>query len=431
MTQTQTPLPLIAVRHLLLAVQGLLHPPEHPAAKEDVLAAIRRMGALQIDTIHVIARSPYLVLFSRLGDYNPRWLDELLAEGRLFEYWSHAACFLPIEDYSLYVSRMQKLSQHYYAPEWGQKHQDTIDQIMQKIHENGEVRSADFERSDGRKGTWWDWKVEKRVLEYLHTTGSVMIARRVNFQRVYNLRERILPGWEEGRALSLDAAEDELAVRAVRVLGAAPARWVPDYYRLPKVGMVNRLERLVAEGRLKRITVEGRAEPWYVHPENLSLLEFALLGELDPSYTTLLSPFDPLIWDRERTRVLFDFDFSLECYLPQEKRRYGYYLLPILHEGRLIGRLDAKAHRKEGIFEVRALYLEPGVRLYEDLAPAIAAAIQRCATWHGAAQVAIRKTEPAELGPMLTAALHGQAVLPLEGQNIAEDEQYNDIQDLF
>src|SRR5512146_2410899 len=181
-------------RNLHLAVQGLLTPPRARATRSRVLAAIERMRLLQIDTIHVVARSPYLVLFSRLGDYDPRWLEELLAEGQLFEYWGHAACFLPIEDYPLYVSRMEKLNGHYYTPEWRSRNQQTIELVMQRIRENGEVRSADFERTDGKKGTWWDWKVEKRVLEYLHTSGIVMIARREKFQRVYDLRERILPG---------------------------------------------------------------------------------------------------------------------------------------------------------------------------------------------------------------------------------------------
>jgi uncharacterized protein len=429
--QMKTTLTLNAVRHLLLATQGLLYPPERPAAKEDVLNAIRRMGALQIDTIHVVARSPYLVLFSRLGDYDPRWLEELLAEGRLFEYWSHAASFLPIEDYPLYASRMEKFNSYWYTPEWRSQNQSIVDLVLQRINDNGEVRSADFERTDGKKGTWWDWKVEKRVLEYLHTRGTLMIARREKFQRVYNLRERILPDWDDAQAIPLEAAEDELTVRAVRVLGAAPARWVPDYYRLPKVGMPKRLERLVEAGRLKQVSVEGREEPWYLHPENLSLLEYAMTGEMVPTYTTLLSPFDPLVWDRERARVLFDFDFSIECYLPQEKRRYGYFLLPILHEGQLIGRLDAKAHRKEGIFEVRALYLEPGVKIFEDTVTAVAAAIQRCATWHGTPQVAIRKTEPPELDGMLAAALQGQTALLPEDEDFVEDDQFKDIQDVF
>ncbi len=430
--ETQPTLSLQSVRRLLLAVQGLLHPPENPATKADILSAIRRMGALQIDTIHVVARSPYLVLFSRLGSYDPRWLEELLAEGKLFEYWAHAACFLPIEDYPLYVSRMEVFNMYYYTPEWLEKNQTTVELVMQRIRENGEVRSADFERTDGKKGgTWWDWKVEKRVLEYLHTNGSLMIARREKFQRVYNLRERVLAGWDDSQAPSLEEAKDELTLRAVRALGAAPARWVPDYYRLPKTGMPARLERMVENGQLKRVSVEGRPEPWYVHPENTSLLEYALLGELIPTYTTLLSPFDPLTWDRERARVLFDFDFTLECYVPQAKRRYGYFLLPILYEGALAGRLDAKAHRKEGIFEVRALYLEPGVRIDENAVQAIAGAIQRCAEWHGATQIAIRKTEPEMFGAMLSQALGGQAVLPQVDLDLAEDEELKDVQDLL
>jgi uncharacterized protein len=409
-TTIPKPLTLNTVRSLLLSVQGLLRPPEQQSVKEDVLTAIRRMGALQIDTIHVVARSPYLVLFSRLGDYNPRWLDDLLAEGRLFEYWAHAACFLPIEDYPLYASRMVELGGYYYPPEWYNTNQQVVDQVMQRIRETGAVRSADFERRDGKKGTWWDWKVEKRVLEFLHTNGTLMIARRENFQRVYDLRERILPGWEEIQALPIEAAEDELAVRTVRLLGAAPARWISDYFRLPKVDMPKRIERLAEEGRILRVAVESRAEPWYLHPENLPLLNPALQGELIPTYTTLLSPFDPLVWDRERTSTLFNFDFSLECYLPQEKRRYGYFLLPILHKGQLIGRLDAKANRKERIFEVRGLFLEPTVKISEDLAQEVAAAIERCAAWQATPQVAIIRSEPAEFGVMLAEAVRGTRV---------------------
>lgn len=383
-----------AFRLLLLAAQGLTNPPARPAAKPDVLATIRRMGALQIDTIHVIARSPYMVLFSRLGDYQPAWLDELLAEGALFEYWSHAACFLPVEDYPLYVSRMQKYIQRYYTAEWSAAHHETITRVMNLVQAEGEVRSADFERTDGRKGSWWDWKVEKRVLEYLFTLGDLMIARREKFQRVYNLRERVQPGWDVSRAVPLEEAQDELAVRSVRSMGAAPARWVADYFRLPKAGMTGRLERLADTNLLSRVAVDGWQDPWYIAPEHLPLLERAATGELEPSYTTLLSPFDPLIWDRERARALFHFDFSLECYLPAPKRRYGYYLLPILHRGQLIGRLDAKAHRRQGIFEVRALYLEPGVSADHDLAQEVREAIQRCAEWHGTPKVEILRSEP-------------------------------------
>lgn len=397
----ETTLTLNAVRLLLLEVQGLSRPPAHAAVKADVLDTIRRMGALQIDTINVVARAPYFALFSRLGDYQPAWLDELLAEGHLFEYWAHAACFLPIEDYPLYVHRIQYFAGRFYSDEWVARHRETIDLVMQRIQENGPVRSADFERSDGKKGTWWDWKVEKQVLEYLHTTGELMIARRDKFQRIYDLRDRVLAGRGGAPLLEVEEAQDELAVRSVRRLGAAPARWVPDYYRQPKQGMPKRLERLADAGRLERVSVEGRDEVWYVHPENLSLLEFALMGEITPTHSTLLCPFDPLVWDRERARELFNFDYTIECYLPQGKRKYGYFSLPILCEGALVGRLDAKAYRKEGIFEVRSIHLEPGVTLREDMAEAVAGAIQRCANWHGTPKVQVVQSEPAVFAKML------------------------------
>lgn len=421
---TEITLPIDAVRLLLLSMQGLVKPPSQPAAKEDVLNTIRRMGALQIDTINVVARSPYLVLFSRLGSYQPAWLEELEAEGKLFEYWAHAACFLPTEDYPLYVSRMSHYTHRYYNPEWREKHQETIDLVMQRIHQQGEVRSADFERTDGRKGSWWDWKVEKRVLEYLHTRGDLMITRREKFQRVYDLRERVLPGWDDSTAPGLEEAEDELAMRAVQVLGAAPARWAHDYFRLPKTSTGERLERLANEGRLQRITVAGWKEPWYIHPENHGLLEYALAGEITPTCTTLLSPFDPLVWDRERARALFNFDYSIECYLPEAKRRYGYFSLPILSHGQLIGRLDAKAHRKDGIFEVRSIYLEPGARLFEDTPAEVREAIQQCANWHGTPEVVIRRSEPEDFAHMLN---NGSAPVLLD----QDAHELSDLQDLF
>ncbi len=394
-----------AVRLALLASQGLLQAPERPACKADVLAVIHRMGALQIDTIHVVARSPYLVLYSRLGAYDPAWLDELLAEGALFEYWSHAACFLPIEDYPLYVHRMQANSHSYYEHGWDTQHAAAIERVLERIRANGPVRSADFERADGQKGGWWNWKEEKRVLEYLHTSGQVMIVRREKFQRVYDLRERVLPGWDGSQALTPEAAHNALTLRSVRILAAAPARWVADYFRLPKKGMPERLAKLAEAGLLLRAKVEGWNEPVYLHPDSLPLLQAAQAGELRPTHTALLSPFDPLTWDRDRARALFGFDYSIECYLPEAKRIYGYFTLPILHHGRLIGRLDPKAHRKEGIFEIRALHLEPNVELNEAMAAEVAAAIQNCADWHKTPQVEIRRSQPAAAAEMLGAFL--------------------------
>ena len=377
-------------KSLLLAAQGLQTLPNQPASKTDVLATIRRMGALQIDTIHVVARSPYLVLWSRLGAYDPRWLDELLAEGALFEYWSHAACFLPIEDYPLYRRRMmERNAEASRAAAWLTAHQPEIEQVLGLIQTNGPVRSSDFERTDGQKGSWWNWKIEKQVLEYLHTAGTLMITSRHNFQRIYDLRERVLPQWDDAQTPPITEVRRALALKAVRALGVTPTRWVADYFRTQRRNTDALPEALAAEGLLLRATVENWTEPAYIHPENLALVEAISTGKARPTRTTLLSPFDPIVWDRARALALFNFDYRIECYTPGPKRRYGYFTLPILHRDSLVGRLDAKAHRAQGRFEVKALHLEPDVTITDEFIAELAAALHACATWHKTPEVTI------------------------------------------
>jgi len=390
------------VRLLQLAAQGLLHAPERPAQKTDVLDAVRRMRALQIDTISVVARSPYLVLFSRIGDYPESWLDELLAEGALFEYWAHAACFIPIEDYPLYRRMMlDNLRGWRDDGAWLEKRTALVEMILNRIRTEGPLGSADFERRDGKGSGWWDWKEEKIALERLFDDGVVSIARREKFQRRYDLTERVISHLDQIEIPPYTEMVRQLSAQAVCCLGAARARWVPDYFRLKKTDTAGALAGLVDEGRLHEVTVEGWDEAVLVHPDHLDLLRRAESGQLTASYTTLLSPFDPLVWDRERVKASFGFEFTLECYLPAAKRRYGYYLLPILHRGRLIGRLDAKAHRKEGRFEIKALYFEPGVSLSEEDGAALSAAIQRAANWHRTPQVTLERCDPPEYKSLL------------------------------
>ena len=396
-------------RQVMLAAQGLDRAMDRPAVKADVLEAVRRMRLLQIDTIQVVRRSPYLALWSRLGDYRPEWLDELLAEGALFEYWAHAMCFLPIEDYPLYRRRMLDAAQERtwpvgWAVEWMRENPEVMERVRSHLREKGAVRSAEFENKSRPPGGWWNWKDEKNALEALFMTGEVMIARRQNFQRVYDLRERVLPGWEEAAIPSSEELQRTLAVRAAHALGIALAAWIPDYFRQPKKGMPERLEALRQEGRLLRVEVEGLEGAAYVHPERLDLLEEAAGGKREPTLTTLLSPFDPLVWDRERARQLFDFDYMIECYTPAAKRRYGYFSLPILRRGRLIGRLDAKAQRREGIFEIKALHLEAGVPVSAELVGDLAEAQRRLAAWHGTPEIVVRESDPHELRGLLEGA---------------------------
>ncbi len=398
-----------AARNVMLAAQGLDKAPSHAATRADVLEAIRRMQLLQIDTIHVVARSPYLVLWSRLGDYQPDWLDELLAEGALFEYWAHALCFIPSEDFPLHRRRMLDAIQNKVWPvkwalEWAREHSEVMERVRAHLHEKGAVRSAEFENTSHTSGGWWNWKEEKDALEAMFMTGEVMIARRQNFQRVYELRERLLPDWDDASVPSSEDLLRTLALRSVHALGIATPAWVPDYFRQPKRGMPERLESLAQERLLLRAEVEGWEGPAYVHPDRLALIEEAASGALEPTLTTLLSPFDPLVWDRERASALFDFDYKIECYTPAAKRRYGYFSLPILHRGQLVGRLDPKAHRAKGVFEIKALHLEPGVQVDNRLISDLAAVLHRLADWHRTPELVIRHSDPPEFATLLQAA---------------------------
>jgi len=368
-----------------------------------VLATIRRMSALQIDTIHVVARSPYLVLWSRLGQYEPRWLDELLAEGAIFEYWAHEACFLPTEDYPLYRHRMIAPGSMgwKYSHEWIERHAAEVERVLALIRERGPVRSSDFARTDGKSGGWWEWKPEKRALEMLFTAGQLMIARRDRFQRIYDLRERVLPSWDDSLLPSLEEAARSLALKAVRALGITRALWTGDYFRTDKRETAALVRLLGDEGLLLKVRVEGWEEEAYLHPDNMALVEAVLSGKRRPVLTTLLSPFDPLVWDRLRAREMFSFDYRLECYTPAPKRRYGYFTLPILRRGALVGRLDAKAHRKEKRFEVKALYLEPSVEGGEEVASDIAASLLECARWHQTPEVSVTRAEPSKFLALL------------------------------
>src|SRR5215207_1034140 len=243
------PLSLDAVRGLMIAAQGLDDRPAPRATKKTVRSIIRQMHILQIDSINVIARSPYLVLWSRLGNYNPRWLDDLLADGALFEYWSHAACFLPIEEYPLY--------RHLYsswvggrAHKWLDEHAAVAKRVLNHIKAHGETRSSDFERTDGQKTNWFNWKEEKIALEYLFYAGELMVRKRHNFQRIYDLRARVTADLEEPADVSMAEAHDQFVLNTIQALGVVKAEWIPDYFRLSKTDTKAALKRLEKEGRL-------------------------------------------------------------------------------------------------------------------------------------------------------------------------------------
>ena len=397
-------LSLDQARCLQLHAQGLRVPPVRAATPRALRECIQRMGLLQIDTIHVVARSPYLVLFSRLGDYPLHWLDAALAGGHLFETWAHEACFAPIRDLALHRSYNREQRQH-----WGlvrARREDAalrarLDALLTHIEELGPVKSADFTRTDGRAGGWWGWKDEKRWLESLFASGELMVARRDNFQRVYDLAHRVVPGLQDLALPEPHEVHARFIEQSIAALGVTQARWVHDYFRIkPRLKDAD-LAPLLDSGRVLQVQVEGWSQPAYVHAEHRRALAKAARGTLAATHTALLSPFDPVVWDRERASALFGFDYRIECYTPEERRVHGYFVLPVLDRGRLVARLDAKAHRAQGVFEVKALYLEPGVVADEERVDALAAAITRCAAWHGTPAAHITFTQPRRLGAAL------------------------------
>ena len=387
-------LSLDSVRGLMIAAQGLQQQPQLPATKKAVRSIIRQMHLLQIDTINVIARSPYLVLWSRLGDYKSRWLEDLLAEGALFEYWSHAACFLPIEEYPLY-RHLHNSWLGGRARQWLDEHGMVVETVLNHVRTYGETRSSDFERTDGQKTNWFNWKEEKIALEYLFYAGELMVRKRHNFQRIYDLRERVFADFDKLPDVSPAEAHDQFVLNTVHALGVTKAEWIADYFRLYKADVNAALKRLEKQSRLMTVEVEGWQAPGYIHPDNRKRVEAAAKGKIPHSKTTFLSPFDPLVWDRKRALELFNFDYKIEVYTPAPKRKYGYFSLPILYNNALIGRLDPKAYRKEGIFEVKALHLEPDVVVDDALVSELKSALQACAAWHKTPQVIVRyATEP-------------------------------------
>jgi hypothetical protein len=396
-------------RNLHLAVQGLLTPPRARATRARVLAAIERMRLLQIDTINVVARSPYLVLFSRLGDYEPRWLDELLARGKIFECWAHEACFAPMTDFALHRHPSPIRAGHWAHKHAASAHREQraeIAQLIERIRASGPVKSSDFEREE-KGGGWWQRSPQKRWLEAAFVHGELMIARRENFHRVYDLAGRVLAKAKVEAPPPLAGADirHRFVLDAVRALGVTQARWIADYFRTGKKYKDADLQVFDDAGELIRVDVRGWNAPGYVHVEHAALLARARRVALRATHTTLLSPFDPVVWDRERASALFGFDYRIECYLPAHKRQFGYFVLPILHRGQLIGRLDAKAHRDAGMFEIKSIHLEPETSPDGDMIADVARAIHECAKWHGTPRVVVRKSDPPRFAKALRRAI--------------------------
>lgn len=380
----------------------------------DLLDTIHKLGIVQLDTISVISRSHETVLWSRLGPYDPALVSSLYDPGlAITEYLAHAAAIIPSETLPLFASYMQKARRE---DVWSNEpaNRQVMDRVLARIATQGPLGSHDFERpDDGRRAQQWEWyglKPERQALDRLWVQGEIVLRRRDRgFSRVFDLPERAQPALWQGQPIP-DEERDRIFVRkAMSALGVGTARWVADYFRtggpsyVPLAKTRSLLRELAGAGDMIPVDVRNIPEPVWLDPTLVERLEAMRAGRLRPVLTTLLSPFDNLIWNRDRGEQLWDFHYRLECYTPEPKRRYGYYSLPILHRGRIVGRLDPSYDRKSKILTIKALHLEPGMRVSSSLASAIAGAIDDLVRFLGgrSGSWSLRYADPPGILPLL------------------------------
>jgi uncharacterized protein YcaQ len=387
--------PVEAVSALFLRRQHLDRPFSLPFGRKAVTRFIEDAGGLQLDSINVVERAHYLTLWSRFGPYDKAALDRLVYRDRaLVEYWSHAACLVAASDLGGWRRAMADLTRGDTGwGNWLRAERPLLRRVESAVRRRGPLSAAAFERpsSMGKREGWWDWKPAHHALHYLWLSGRVAVHSRRNFEKRYDLADRVLPPGEPiGRA---EFPRWHLR-KTLRALGAASEQDLPRYMTFPRLGPRRRqaLARMLASGEAVELKVEGRPGRWFALSEDLRALE----SPPRPSGTTLLCPFDSLLWHRGRAKALFGFDYRIEVYTPAARRVYGYYTLPILHDGRLIGRLDPKNHRERGLLEVRAVHFhsEPAAEAVEGTARAV----RSLAEFVGAREIA---APPGPLGEAL------------------------------
>jgi hypothetical protein len=388
---------------------GLKKPAKAGAAH--VRATAKRLSAIQIDSVNVLARAHYMPTFSRYGPYPMNALDELVHTKReLFEYWGHAACFLPIEMYPTMRWRMDGQLEGWGG--LGKQQLKFIEAVYDEVAERGPLSAGSISIGGKGSGNWWGWSDGKRAIEFLFRQGRVAIAGRRNFERLYDIPERVFTR-EVLKAKPLPEREGkkELLVRAARAMGVGTARDVAMYFHVDmwwdraradgtrRPANTNVLfEELVEQGRLEQVKVEGWKQPGYIVP-----------GAKIPrtiDARAIVSPFDPLMWERKWTNAVFGFEYQIEIYVPAPKRIYGYYVLPFVMGDAFAGRVDLKADRKASTLLVHAAYVEAG-RDPKAVAAALADELRSMAHWLALERITVGAK--GSLAKPLASALKGRS----------------------
>jgi uncharacterized protein YcaQ len=378
-------------RRLALAAQGFGSPPRGAVTEGHLVDTVARLGVLQIDSVNVFERSHYLPLFSRLGAYDTAKLDHLLLDPTTpmshVEYWAHEAAFIPIDSWALWRFKMNAATERLTRPgAWLAEHRDLADRLLATLRTEGPATLGQLEGPrDRKRGTWWDWSDVKLALEYLFECGVITARGRTSFQRVYAAVEDAIPSDVLHRDVPEPEARRALILDAVRALGVGTATDIADYYRFKTEPTRTVLRELLESAEIERVSVAG----WEHRgkPVDAYVLPGTAVPTRAPRVSTILTPFDPITWNRDRARRVFRFDYRIEIYTPAAKRVYGYYSLPILMNDALVGRIDLKADRKSRTLIVRSAHWEP--KRPANAEERLADVVRRAATWRNLENIVV------------------------------------------
>lgn len=389
-------------RRLALSAQGLLSAHRGGVAAR-VNGVFNAVGVVQIDSVNVLVRSQELPLFARIGAHDRSAIGVAVDRGELFEYWAHEASLVPVDLHPYLRWRMTR--PHPWLRGFYESNRRLVENLHAKVRDDGPVKAADVSMRRGPKGTWWDWDDAKRALEYLFYAGRLTTRRRdTDFARVYDLPERVIPKSVLRRTTPTEHdARRELLLRAAKSLGVATHVDLADYFRQVPRDCAAALRSLVDDGALREVRVEGWAKPAYASSKPTYIPAKPAYISPKTAYASskvsvrtaagtvaLLSPFDSLVWHRERTERLFNFHYRIELYTPRAKRKFGYYVLPVLVGDALVGRLDVQRDTAARTLHVHGAYREPGTKLVDITAP-VAGELHAMARWLGLDTVAVAR----------------------------------------
>ena len=380
-------------RKIILLSQRLPPKKQAGSAVAATLSAIEHLGYIQIDTISAVQRAHHHTLWNRTSRYTTAHLDQLLSDKQIFEYWSHAAAYLPMTDYRFSLVRKRALATGI-QDHWYERDELLMKSVVERIESEGPLMAKDFE-NDGEKGGEWESKPAKRALEYLYMQGELMVPYRVNFHKVYDLTERVLPGGTDTALPSPEEYGRFLITRYLRANGVGQASEIAYLLKNTKPLVSSVLQDMLLAGEVQQVRIGQQS--YYVMPDSLGLLSKPLARRK----LKILSPFDNLLIQRKRIKTLFGFDYQLECYLPASKRRYGYFSLPVVWNGRMVARMDCKAERRRSLLHIHHLALEPGLADTDAFAQALCEELRPFLQFNNCSIIQLHRTTPAKVRPVL------------------------------